>query len=508
MNGPRSSGADSSGIPISARFFEVDHLRKDLKERTVRGATVTVVSHSLRFLLHTGSTMVLARLLTPRDYGIFGMVTAVTGFVAMFKDLGLSMATVQRAKIDHNQVSTLFWVNVGLGVSIMAITAILAPLIARFYGEPRLTTVTLILAFGFVVGGLSVQHQALIKRQMRFGALAAIDITSMFFGIIAGILAARKGWEYWALVCMHLTMISSTTIMSWLVCRWRPGLPRRTSEVRSMLSFGGNLTLFNILNYFVRNLDNVLIGRYWGPSPLGLYSKAYGLLLLPLSQINQPITHVAIPALSHLQGDPERYRRFYCRAMNSIAYLTMPMIATMAVLSDEIIEIMLGSQWIDAGKIFKVLAFSGIVQSVGNLCGWIFISLGQTDRMMRWGLVVAPINIISFIIGLKWGPIGVAVCYTVVTYLLLYPSFYVTFKKSPIKTSDVWNNTWRPAVLSVLVFSVAYSVRTTMADFELLARTSLPIVSAVLTMSLFVAVWPKAKADVVGIVDLLKSVKK
>jgi PST family polysaccharide transporter len=255
-------------------------------------------------------------------------------------------------------------------------------------------------------------------------------------------------------------------------------------------------------------LDNVLIGRYWGPAQLGLYSKAYALLLLPLSQINQPITHVAIPALSQLQGDPERFRRFFCKAMNSIAYLTMPLIAVMAVLSEEIIEIMLGPQWIEAGKIFKILAFAGIVQTIGSLCGWIFITLGQTDRMMKWGLIIAPVNILSFIIGLKWGPIGVALSYTIVNYVLLYPSFYVTFKHSPVKTSDVLHTTWRPVTLSALTFCVVYFVRTTIGYSPLFMRASLSLISAILTLSLLIAVWPKAKADVSGIFDLLKSVTK
>ena len=231
---------------LQNNFFDTEYLKTDLKGRSVRGGAVTMAAQGVTFFIRMGSTMVLARLLTPQDFGLIAMVTAVTGFVVMFKDMGLSMATVQKAEINHGQISTLFWINVVLSLGVMLVTAALAPAIAWFYGEPRLTWITLALAGAFVFGGLTVQHQALLRRSMRFGTLALIGIIGMLVGIVAAIIAAWYGAGYWALVIMQLSGAIAGAIAVWVACGWRPSLPVRCSGVREMLAFGGNLTGFNI----------------------------------------------------------------------------------------------------------------------------------------------------------------------------------------------------------------------------------------------------------------------
>lgn len=486
-------------------FFDIDHLHSDLKRRTVRGALVNVVSQSLKFLVHMASTIVLARILTPNDYGLFGMVTALTGFVGMFRDMGLSMATIQKPRIDHAQTSILFWVNVGLSVGVMFLTIFLAPAISKFYGEPRLTGITIALAAGFLIGGLSVQHQALIRRQMRFSLLAVIEISAMFLGVVVAILAGINGWGYWALVCMQLTIALTTTVMSWAFCLWRPGWPRKNTGARTMISFGGNLTIYNFVNYFARNLDNVLIGKYLGPFQLGLYSKAYNLLLFPLSQINTPITHVAISALSRLQNDPDKYRNFYFRAMNGIAYLTIPLVALLAALSEEIILIMLGPQWSGASKIFRILAFAGIIQPIVNLVGWVYITLGQTDRMMKLGFFTSPMFILSFIIGLKWGAIGVAASYAIFNYILFIPIFWIAFRKSPLNVTSVFKNIWKPMVIGVTMFIVVSAVKYLFIDINLYARTALSSITGLLCVGIVIYMWSTVKSEAYSFVELIRN---
>jgi len=212
-------------------FFETEHLKLDLKGRSVRGGAATLAGQGGRFLIQMVSTVVLARLLTPADFGLIAMVTAVTGFAEFFKDLGLSMATVQKAEVTHEQVSVLFWVNVAMSVLIALITAALGPVIAWFYGDPRLATVTVALSLAFVFGGLTVQHQALLRRQMRFTALAIIPVIAMAAAVMAAIIAGSLGAGYWALVIMELTRAATSAAAVWLVCRWWPGLPTRGAGV-------------------------------------------------------------------------------------------------------------------------------------------------------------------------------------------------------------------------------------------------------------------------------------
>ena len=489
-------------------FFDTEYLKSDLKGRSVRGGAVTMIAQAMKFFLQMGSTIVLARLLTPQDFGLIAMVTAVTGFVMMFKDMGLSMATVQKDEINHGQISTLFWINVILSLGVMLITAALAPAIAWFYGESRLTWITLALASAFIFGGLTVQHQALLRRQMRFRILAAVEIGSISSGILAAIIAASFGAGYWSLVIMQLATAITGAIVVWIACGWRPSRPVRRSGVREMLAFGGNLTGFSVMNYFARNADNLLIGKFLGPGSLGFYSKAYGLLLLPLRQIKGPITAVAIPALSRLQNDPEKYRRYYYRAISTIAFINMPLVAMLAALSDEIIRIVLGNQWTDAAIIFKVLAFAAFTQPVVSTTGWVFTSLGQTKRMMHWGLISVPVIVLSFIVGLPWGAVGVAASYTVCDiFILLVPCLLFAFRYSPVNLIGFIKAVWCPLTISLIMYASLE-----LAQYYFTFRSSVWTVFYSSIIALLVAIlclilWPKARDEALATLRIIKMLK-
>jgi PST family polysaccharide transporter len=380
----------ASGQPDD-RYFNTERLKAGLAARTARGGAVTFASQGFKFVAGLGATMVLGRLLTPADYGLIGMVIVVTGFVSMFKDLGLSAATVQREEITSAQVSTLFWVNVALSIGVGLVTAALAPVVAWFYGESKLMGIMIVYPLGFLFGGLTIQLEALLHRQMRFLAQAACDLVAVAATITVTIVLAWRGWGYWALVGGHLTTSFVYMIGIWSVCRWRPGRPARGSGVRSMLRFGGNLTGFGVVNFFARNLDNMLIGRFWGSNQLGLYAKAYQLLTLPIDQINSPITTVAVPALSRLNDSPDHYRRAYLRIIEKIAVVTMPGIALLIATADWVVLIVLGPQWTEAAHIFAALGVAALIQPIANSTVWLFFSQGRTDDMFRYCLVASTI---------------------------------------------------------------------------------------------------------------------
>ncbi|MBD1834956.1 lipopolysaccharide biosynthesis protein [Cyanobacteria bacterium FACHB-472] len=414
-------------------------MKTDLKSRSVRGGAVTMITQGCKFILNMGSTVLLARLLTPQDYGLVGMVATVTGLVGLFKDMGLSTATVQKAEINHAQISTLFWLNVVFSLATMLITAAIAPLIAWFYGEPRLIWITLVSAIGFIFGGLTVQHQALLNRQMRFGALAMIDIVSMLIGVATAIVLALNGAGYWALVLMPLAMGMISALGVWFMCGWRPGLPVKHSGVSSMLAFGANLTGFGIINYFARNLDNLLIGRYWGAQQLGLYSKAYALLLLPINQINAPIASVALPTLSRLVDSPDRYRQAYLRIVEKLLMLTMPIMVFMIATSDWLVQLLLGSQWGETSRIFALLGIAGLIQPLANSTGWLFMSQDRAHDMFKWGFIGGTTAIVSFVAGLPWGAVGVAASYSLVWICVCMPLlFWFVGRTGPVRTIDFY----------------------------------------------------------------------
>ncbi len=446
-DGNEKDNSASSGK--NQEFFDTSHLTKDLKGRSVRGGMVTVGAQGVRFALQLGSTAVLARLLTPADYGLVAMVAVVMNFAMMFKDMGLSMATVQKAEINHGQISNLFWFNVVVSFCLFIVVIALSPVVAWFYGEPRLTAITMALACSFILGGLTVQHQALLRRQMQFGKLALVEVGAMLGGITVAVASALLGAEYWALVYMQIANALVMAITVWFACNWRPTRPKRGTGVKPMLAFGGHLTGFGFVNYFARNLDKLLIGKVWGGVQLGLYSKAYGLLTLPLSQINAPISAVAIPTLSRLQGDAEKYRKYYLKAISLIAFISMPLVMYMFVMSEEIIHLVLGEQWTGAARIFRVLGIGAFVQPISVTAGWVFVSTGHADRMFRWAIIAVPIIILSFMVGLPFGAYGVALSYSIANVILVVPQLFYAFRTTVITVMQVIRSILVPLTASL-----------------------------------------------------------
>lgn len=481
-------------------YFDTEHLTAAIGSRTARGGVVTILSHGLKFALSIAATAILARLLTPHDYGLIGMVVVFTGFVAMFKDLGLSLATVQRAEITDEQISTLFWVNVTISAAITLLMILLAPLIGWFYGEPRLTAITMVTATGFLLGGFAVQHEALLKRQMRFYALSVIAFASMMLGYIAGIILAWRGAGYWSLVFSQLALLASNTVAVWFVCRWRPGRPKRNTGVRSMLSFGGNITGYALINYIAKNTDSLVVGRTFGPQVLGLYSKAVQLLSLPTDQINEPLATVAIPALSRLADSPDRYRQAYLRIMEKVILVTMPAVMLMLVAADWLVLIILGPQWIDSATILVFMCIAGLFQPVAATGGWLLVSQGRVRDMLRWSLINAPISILSIIAGVPWGVVGVAGSFSLGRILVAIPLlFWFVGRSGPVRTSDFYRllAPFTGASVCALLACVAFR-RFVPVEHPLVGFVACGLIVAVTTPA-FLALMPagrKALADI------------
>ena len=471
---------------------------------------MTVAAQGASFFLQMASTVVLARLLTPQDFGLIAMVTAITGFVSMFKDMGLSMATVQKAEINHSQISTLFWINVALSLGIMLITVVLAPVIAWFYGEPRLTWITLALASAFIFGGLTVQHQALLRRNMRFGTLALIAIISMLVSILAAIIAALYGAGYWSLVLRQLANAMVGMIAVWLACRWWPGLPVRRSGVRSMMAFGANLTGFNIVGYLAQNIDNILIGKFLGAVPLGLYNRAYQLLLLPVRQINQPMEAVAIPALSRLQQEPSKFRSYYRKGLTLAVMFGMPIVAFLFVVADKVILIVLGQQWLGSVPIFRALglaAFVGTTNSLGT--GVIFVALGNVRRQFLAALVRSFFLVVAFCIGLHWGAIGVAAAYSIYSVLSRMPTVVVCFWGTCLKLADFLGSIWRAALASAAAGACIHLLDShVLPEANIILRFLLNFIEYAFFYIFFWMVIPGGKNIIVDACRMLKLLKE
>lgn len=400
----------------SLLFGSVD--TSDIQGRSLRGVGVTLPSQLAKLGLQTGATILLGRLLLPTDFGLVAMVAVVTNFIALFKDAGLAQATVQREVVSQAQVSCLFWLNAILSTGLAVAVVACAPLLVWFFGDSRLLGLTMVLSVPLVLSGLSLQHRALLQRNMRFGDIARAEVLGMGFGGVIGVACALQGLGVWSLALMQVANVGASSAIIWALADWKPGRLARATGVCEMLGFGLNLSGFSLVNYFSRNADKFLIGKIVGVSALGQYSLAYRFLLLPISQINGPISSVLLPALSRLRTDRRAYEALYLRYTRWIAWLTVVPIASATFWGEPVIAWMLGEPWREAGRLFEILAIASMLQPVSNLAGVLFTSAGETKKMFHWGIFAALVTVSGFLVALPYGAVGIATSYAITASLL------------------------------------------------------------------------------------------
>jgi PST family polysaccharide transporter len=454
---------------VSSRGESADVFVKpsdDTTGRSVRGGVLSVVSHGARFVLRTGTMMLMARVLSPEDFGLQGMAVAMTGFLALFRDAGLSAVTVQRDKISRDQVSTLFWINAAVGVLLALVLVLAAPAISAFYQDGRLTNIVVVSAAAFVFNGFSVQHYALLQRQMRFMTIGVIEVASLAVSSGVGVLMALASYGYWALVATSVVLPLATMIGAWAAMPWTPGWPKRSIGMRSMLSMGGILTINGLVVYLAYNTEKVLLGRFWGPEALGIYGRAYQLISLPSDLLVSAIATVAFPSLSGLQSDPERLQRAFLRGYSLVLSLTIPTTIACALFAGQIVHVMLGPKWGEAVPLFRLLTPTILAFSLVNPLAWLLISSGRIKRSMHMAFLIAAVVIVGAVLGLKFGPRGVAAAFSVMMTLLTVPLIVWARAGTSTTVADLWRAIRAP-LMSGMIAGLTGMVAATAVDERL-----------------------------------------
>jgi len=454
--------AAAPGVPHASSDPPAD----TVAQRTAHGAVVTTAAQAATFVLRMGSTIVLARLVTPRDFGLVAMVTAFTGFLGLLRDGGLSMAAVQRSSITDEQTSTLFWINLAVGGLLALLCGLLAPILVRFYGEPRLFGIAMVIGLGFVFNGAAIQHRALLQRTLRFRALAAIDTGSLLVTIAVAIAAAAAGAGYWAIVLMTIGLPAAATIGAWMITRWIPGPPRRGAGVRSMLWFGGTVTLNNIIVYIAYNTDKVLLGRFWGAEMLGMYGRAYQLINIPTDNLNAAVGLVAFPALSRMQHDAARLREYFLKGYGFYQCLVIPITAGCLLYADDIIRVFLGPKWMAAAPIFRLLAPTVLAFALVNPLAWLMLAAGYALRSLKIALIIVPVVVAGYSLGLRGGPEGVAIGFSSAMLLLVVPIVAWSIRDTALSGSDVGRVIMYPLLSIGAAAAGAYLMRGWIHRFE------------------------------------------
>jgi len=430
---------------------------RPLSHHASRGAIITIGGQWSRTALQLVSTVVLARLLLPADFGLVAMVTAIIGVADLVREFGLSGAIVRLREVDAGLWAAIHRFSLALGIIAMILTAAVAPLLAALYGEPRLILLTIALAPIVLLNSIAMPLQARLQRELRFSAIAASDVISMAVGVAASVVAAALGAGVWSLVLLN--GVAALYRMIAMVVAVRPGIrgavPFRT--LVPVLTTGSSIFGVQLLNYVARNLDNVIIGRALGAGVLGIYSRAYALLMLPISQLNGPLARVGLPVLSRLQDDPPAYRRYLRVSMLVIGYAALPVFAVAAALSGPLVAVVLGERWHAAAPIFALLAIAGVAQAIGNISGWLYVSLGRAHRQLVYFVVTKPLVILSFFLGIWWNGVqGLALLYGLVSCALLIPGFLLAIRGTFVTAGDVFLPVLRPALLAPIAAAAAW----------------------------------------------------
>ncbi|WP_425908310.1 lipopolysaccharide biosynthesis protein [Nitrobacter sp. TKz-YC02] len=432
---------------------------KDLKQRTIRSGLAKLCSQTADFVLRIASLVIMARLLEPKDFGLIAMVTAVTGFYGLFTSAGLSAATIQAPTVSNEQLSTLFWINIAVGTVLAFLCVLTAPLIVRFYHEPRLFWVTVAVAIGFIINAATVQHSALLQRQLRYVTLAVIETLSQLVSFTVGTVMALKGFGYWTLVGSAIATPACFIICLWTVTQWTPDLPRRNVRIGAMLRFGGTLTLNSVVVYIAYNLEKVLLGRFWGANVLGIYGRAYQLINVPTDNLNSAVGGVTFSALSRLQNDPARFKSYFLKAYALVNSLTLPITLFSTLFGDLVISVCLGPKWMEAVPIFRLLAPTVMVFGIINPLGWLLLALGLYGRSFQIALVIAPLVITAYLIGLPYGPTGVALAYSSALVLWLVPHILWCTYRTVIFPRDLLWTLSKPLVSALVAAAFAFLIQ-------------------------------------------------
>jgi O-antigen/teichoic acid export membrane protein len=404
----------------------------ELGRKTARGAAVSFTGQAGNFALRFLWIIVIARLVTPEHFGLVGMVSAFTGLLSLFRDVGLSAVTVQLETVSNNQLSALFWINLLIGGVLALLTAAAAPLLAAFYGDQRLVDITLALAAIFFFYGAVAQHRALLQRRMQFAVLTLIDIGALIASIAVGVVLALAGLGYWALVGMMVGQPLATLLGVWWAAGWTPGPPRPATGIRSMLRFGGVVTLNGFVVYIAYNMDKVLLGRVFGPEVLGLYGRAYQLVSLPTENMHTTLNTVMFPALSRVQNDVTRMRNFFLKGYGLFLSVVLPVTAGCALFAEDIVAVLLGPNWGQVVPIFRLLTPTILAFALINPMSSLMLASGHAVRSLNIAFFIAPIVITGYLLGLSSGPEGVAFGFSAAMLLVIVPVLYWATKGTSI----------------------------------------------------------------------------
>lgn len=470
-----------------------------LGDTAARGAGVVLGTQLARVGLQFASMVVLARLLTPEDFGLVAMVTAVIGIAEMIKDFGLSTAAVQAQDLTDGERTNLFWANLGLGTAAGLAAAAAGPLIVAGYHEPRLGPIVWALSGVFVISGANTQYRSDLMRRMRYRQLATSDIVSQLVAILVAAALAVGGAGLWALVAQQITLAVVALVMNVISVRWLPSWPHRDVPLRRFFRFGGGVLGTHLLAYLMRSVAAMAIGARLGATSLGYYNRAYQLLMTPLQQIDAPMTAVVLPTLSRVADDEEAFPRYVARVQLLACYGTGVLLAVAAGLATPLTLVMFGERWLPVAPVFAVLAMGGVFRTLGTVSYWIFLAKGLTGPQLRQDMLARPVMIVIMLAGLPWGLIGVAYGHLVAFFLYWVVAYLNVGRRTGVAVRPLFVTASRAVLLVSAPAGVAAAAVTGRLELPALIELVLGGLAGLAVIAAVAALVRPVRRDLVGV---------
>jgi PST family polysaccharide transporter len=470
----------------------------DLGKRTARGAGVTLAGQLLRILLQVASTAVLARLLSPHDYGLLAVGLVVVGVGEVFRDLGLSAAAVRAPELTDGQRDGLFWLNTAAGMVLAVLAVAAAPLVAAAFGQPDLEGVTRALALTFLLNGLAAQYRAGLSRDLRFAALVGADLLAQAAALVVAVVTAVLGAGYWALVAQQLTQAGMVLVSAVLLARWLPGRPRRGVGLRPYLRFGGGITGTHLVYYLGNNLDSISLGLFAGPAALGVYNRGFQLLMTPLNQLRSPASTVAVPVLSRIQDDVPRFSEYLRRSQLALGFSLVAGMALAAGAAGPLVDLLLGSRWGAVAPVLALLAVAGCAQTLAYVGSWVYFSRGLSGALLRYTLVSLALSAACIAVGSAFGVLGVATGYATAALLEWPLSLWWLSRVTVIPVRDLLLGALRITACAAAAGAACFLVTQATASWPSLGRIAAGC-AAGLAVYAAAALVPAIRADMLGV---------
>lgn len=422
-----------------------------LGRRAVRGAAVTMAAQTSKIGLQVLSVVFLARLLDPDAYGLIAMVMAIVGVAEIFRDFGLSSAAIQSPTLSRAERDNLFWLSTLLGMALGIITFAAAPLVSVLFGQPALTAITMVLAVNFLLNGLATQYRADLTRRLYFRKIAVADVVSPALGLVVAIFIALVGGGYWSLVAQQIVQAGAGLIIMMVSAGWLPKRYRRDVPVRRFMQFGVRLAASQLVGYIGSNVDTITLGLTVSPGQLGLYNRAYQLIMTPLGQIRAPLGAVAIPVLARAQHDEARYESFVIRGQIALGYSVVAGLAIVAGVASPLIDVLLGSQWEGAKPALFLLAIGAGFQTLAYVGYWVYVSKGLVEHLLHYTILATALRVICVLIGAVFGMVGVAAAMALVPIVSWPVSFWWLSRRAAVPVRALVLGGVRVMLLSAVV---------------------------------------------------------